>query len=113
MPTSRRDCVLGMKSMAEGHILKSQTVSPTECLHYAMNLPTSVVITGIDSEKVLDQALAAVKTFKPMGKEEVAAILNKTREAAAKGQFEPFKTSDMFDSTAENPQWLGQSPSPG
>ncbi len=41
--------VLGMKSMANGILLKSKTVTPIECLHYALNLPTSVVITGIDS----------------------------------------------------------------
>jgi aryl-alcohol dehydrogenase-like predicted oxidoreductase len=41
--------VLGMKSMANGIILKSSTVTPVECLHYALNLPTSVVITGCDS----------------------------------------------------------------
>lgn len=31
---------------------------PMECLHYALNLPTSVVITGIDSMAILDQAHA-------------------------------------------------------
>ncbi|PYM31741.1 MAG: aldo/keto reductase, partial [Candidatus Rokuibacteriota bacterium] len=39
--------VLGMKTMANGHILKSNTVTAIECLHYALNLPTSVVITGV------------------------------------------------------------------
>ena len=36
---------------------KSKTVTPIECLHYALNLPTSVVITGCDSMERLDQAL--------------------------------------------------------
>jgi hypothetical protein len=30
-----------------------------EALHYAMSLPTSVVITGIDKPEILDQALEA------------------------------------------------------
>ncbi|HEY9776499.1 MAG TPA: aldo/keto reductase [Planktothrix sp.] len=102
--------VLGMKSMANGIILRSNTVTPIECLHYAMNLPTSVVIAGIDSMKILEQAFEAVRTFKPMNKEEVDAILNKTKEAAKLGQFEPFKTSSLFDSTATNPAWLGEEP---
>jgi len=51
--------VLGMKSMAEGIILETRTVTPIECLHYALNLPTSVVITGIDSLQILDQAFEA------------------------------------------------------
>src|SRR6195256_2059706 len=44
--------VLGMKSMGNGIILKSATATPVECLHYALNLPTSVVITGCDSMDV-------------------------------------------------------------
>ncbi|BAY48962.1 twin-arginine translocation pathway signal [Scytonema sp. HK-05] len=99
--------VLGMKSMGDQNILKSNTVKPIECLHYAMNLPTSTVITGIESMEILNQAFEAVRTFKPMSQEQVRALLNRTRSVAAKGQYEPFKTSSQFDSTAKNPEWLG------
>jgi predicted aldo/keto reductase-like oxidoreductase len=103
--------VLGMKSMGDHIILKSGVVKAMECLHYAMNLPTSVVITGIDSQEILQQAFEAAKTFKPMSKEEVAALLAKTEKIAAQGEFELFKTSAHFDSTAHHPEWLGgQSP---
>ena len=102
--------VLGMKSMANGILLKSKTVTPIECLHYALNLPTSVVITGIDSTEILDQAFAAVESFHPLSNDEREALLAKTRQAAANGHFEPFKTSSIFDGTAENPQWLGEEP---
>ncbi len=99
--------VLGMKPMGSGLILESHTVTPIECLHYALNLPTSVVITGCDSMKILDQAFEAARTFKPMNAEEVAAIVDKTTQAAAHGQYEPFKTTQIFDGTAQHPQWLG------
>jgi predicted aldo/keto reductase-like oxidoreductase len=99
--------VLGMKPFAFGAILRLGTVSPIECLHYAMNLPTSVVITGIDSMKLLDQAVQAARTFKPMASDQVAALLARTSEAAASGEYERFKTSTQFDGTAQNPQWLG------
>jgi len=99
--------VLGMKPMASGLILKSNTVTPFECLHYALNLPTSVVITGCDSLKILDQAFEAARTFKPMSEAEVIAILDKTRDAAQHGEYELFKISTMFDGTIQNPQWLG------
>jgi aryl-alcohol dehydrogenase-like predicted oxidoreductase len=99
--------VLGMKSMAAGMILKSGTVTPIECLHFAMNLPTSTVITGIDSLKILQQNLQAVKTFKPLSNEEIAALLKKTADAAANGEFEKFKTTNVFDGTAQHPEWLG------
>ena len=62
--------VLAMKTMANGILLKSKTVTPIECLHYALNLPTSVVITGIDSMEILDQAFEAAKTFKPFTKKD-------------------------------------------
>jgi aryl-alcohol dehydrogenase-like predicted oxidoreductase len=99
--------VLGMKSMAAGIILKSKTVQPIDCLHYALNLPTSVVITGIDSTQILEQALEAARSFRPLSKDEVAALLAKTAQAAAKGEYELFKTSEHFDSTAHHPEWLG------
>jgi aryl-alcohol dehydrogenase-like predicted oxidoreductase len=102
--------VLGMKSLANGIVLRSNTVTATECLHYALNLPTSVVITGIDSLEILDQALAAARTFKPLTGEQVQQLLAKTAKAAATGRFEPFKTSGIFDATAQNPQWLGEEP---
>jgi aryl-alcohol dehydrogenase-like predicted oxidoreductase len=106
----RGTAVLGMKSMANGILLKSGTVTPTECLHYALNLPTSVVITGIDSEAILEQALAAVRTFRPLSEAEVAALVSRTAAAGAAGAFEPFKTSSIFDGTAQHPDWLGEEP---
>ena len=99
--------VLGMKPMASGIILKSNTVTPLECLHYALNLPTSVVITGCDSMKILDQAFEAARTFQPMPESQIIAILDKTRAVAMAGKFEPFKTSTIFDGTIKNPQWMG------
>ncbi|HKQ50778.1 MAG TPA: aldo/keto reductase [Pyrinomonadaceae bacterium] len=102
--------VLGMKCMANGILLRSQTATPLECLRYALNLPTSVVITGIDSMEILEQALEAARTFKPLSEEEVNALLKKTRPAAMSGEFEPFKTTSIFDGTAQNPDWLGEEP---
>ena len=100
--------VLGMKSMANGILLKSRTVTPIECMHYALNLPTSVVITGIDSMDLLDQACEAVATFRPMSEEDVQTLLARTAAAAADGGYEPFKTSSIFDGTAQHPEWLGE-----
>ncbi|HUD64164.1 MAG TPA: aldo/keto reductase [Candidatus Sulfotelmatobacter sp.] len=99
--------VLGMKPMGDKLILNSKTATPIECLHYAMNLPTSVVITGCDSLKTLQQALEAARSFKPMSSGEVATLLAKTAPAAGQGEFERYKTSHDFDGTYKNPQWLG------
>ena len=99
--------VLGMKPMGDHFILDSKTAAPTECLHYAMNLPTSVVITGCDSLPILDQALQAARSFKTLSESQVAALLAKTAAAAQAGKFELYKTTHHFDGTFANPQWLG------
>jgi len=99
--------ILGMKSMGDSVILKSNTVTPAECLQYALSLPTSVVITGIDGQEILDQALQVAANFKPLSSQQIAAIFEKTGKAASQGEYELFKTSGLFDSTAKHPEWLG------
>jgi predicted aldo/keto reductase-like oxidoreductase len=99
--------VLGMKPLGDRLILESKTATPVECLHYAMNLPTSVVITGCNSLPILQQALEAARKFEPMNSSQVAALLSRTAKAADAGQFELYKTTNHFDGTVANPQWLG------
>lgn len=104
--------VLAMKCFggADGVILKSKAIEPMECLHYSLNLPVSVVITGIDNQNVLDQAFNAAKSFRPMNEQQIATLIAKTQKPALTGEFELFKTSSHFDSTALHPQWLGGQP---
>ncbi len=100
--------VLGMKSFADSVLLKSQApIQPVEYLHYSLNLPTSVVITGVESQRDLDQAFEAVRTFQPMDPAKLADLLARSRPYALKGKYELFKTSALFDGTAKNPDWLG------
>ena len=100
--------ILGMKCFGDHYILNSNTgVKPIECLHYCLNLPVSVQITGIDSVQILDQAFEAARTFRPMSEQQVAALLARTTQAAATGQFELYKTTSHFDGTAHNPSYLG------
>ncbi|MCI4371621.1 MAG: aldo/keto reductase [Thermoplasmata archaeon] len=99
--------VLGMKPLGDRQVPSSPTVDAVEALHYAMNLPTSVVITGCDSMGILVQALRAARTFRPMTARAVAALLAKTASVAAAGEFERYKTTHDFDSTVLHPEWLG------
>ena len=100
---------LGMKSFADSVLLKSgAAIHPLEYLHYALNLPTSVVIAGMENQRDLDQAFEAVRTFQPMDKAKVAELLARSRPYALEGKYELFKTSATFDGTAKNPQWLGE-----
>jgi uncharacterized protein len=99
--------VLAMKTFGDPYILKSNTVQPIEALHYGLTLPVSVIITGIDTTQVLDQAFEAARTFKPLDQTQMASLLARTATAASEGKFELFKTSSHYDGTAANPKWLG------
>jgi len=37
-------------------------------------------------------------------------LLAKTAKAAVTGRYKPFKTTSIFDGTAQNPQWLDEEP---
>src|SRR4029077_20957695 len=74
--------VLGMKPMGDHFILDTKIATPVECLHYAMNLPTSVVITGCDSLTILQQALNAARSFRPMSETQVSELLTRAAKAA-------------------------------
>ena len=96
-----------MKTFGDSFILDTKLVEPVDMLHYGLTQPVSVVITGIDKPAILDQALTAARTFKPLSDSQVASILDRTKSAALTGSFELFKTSPHFDGTAANPKWLG------
>jgi aryl-alcohol dehydrogenase-like predicted oxidoreductase len=103
--------VLGMKPLGSGLFLQSRplverTVTPSECLQYAMSLPTSVVITGCDTLGVLMQGLDAAYRWKSMDRAAKQSLLARTAPAAAAGEWEKYKTSGTFDGTAQHPWWL-------
>jgi predicted aldo/keto reductase-like oxidoreductase len=99
--------ILGMKPMGDPFVLQSNVVSAPECLRYAMSLPVSVTITGIDSMLTLRQALEVVETFEPLTEAERSSLLKRTAATAQDGRTELYKTTPHFDSTAANPDWLG------
>jgi predicted aldo/keto reductase-like oxidoreductase len=98
--------VLGMKSCGSGELLKSDVVSAEECIRYALSLKTSVVISGMENLEVLRKNLDIVRRFEPYSDEQRRALLARTEPAAKDGKFEPFKTSQKFDGTVQNPHWL-------
>jgi aryl-alcohol dehydrogenase-like predicted oxidoreductase len=99
--------VLAMKTFGDKILLQSNTFQPMEALHYGLSQNVSVVITGIDRMEILEQALTAAKTFKPMSQTEMVSLLARTKDAASEGKYELFKTTPHFDGTAANPKWLG------
>ncbi len=98
--------IIAMKTFGDAHILETGLLPPIEMLHYGMNLPTSVVVTGIDKPAILEQAILAATSFTALSADRVAAMLAKTSAYAATGKTELYKTTQIFDSTVQNPQWL-------
>jgi predicted aldo/keto reductase-like oxidoreductase len=99
--------ILAMKTFGDRNLLEAGVASPIDMLQYGMNLPVSVVITGIDSPEILDQAITAATTFAPLGSAKVDELLAKSADLAREGSYERYKTSHFFDSTVQNPSWLG------
>ena len=99
--------VLGMKPLSNGAILKTNTITAPEALHYAMSVPVTITITGCQSMANLEQALGVARHFKPMSDSQKIAILEKTAPVSTAGKFEDYKSSHVYDGTYNNPQWLG------
>jgi hypothetical protein len=82
-----------------------------ECLQFSLSRSVSVQITGIDKPEILDQAIKAAQTYDKVSKDQMLSLLERTKPHAMEGKWELFKTSALFDSTAQHPEWLGsQSP---
>jgi predicted aldo/keto reductase-like oxidoreductase len=96
---------IGMKSLGgNGKIVNDGLVSVEEALRYVFSLPIATLVSGIDSEKVLDQNLKIVRDFKPMTAEERIAVLAKVSAVAGDGRYELFKTSKTYDSSFHRKQ---------
>jgi predicted aldo/keto reductase-like oxidoreductase len=94
---------LTMKSMGDGHVLKSGKVTAVECLRYSLSLPVSVVITGCEHMEILDQAIEVAQSFKPLSPGQKTALMANTRKAAVSGDYGPFKTTQMFEWNRSKP----------
>ena len=91
--------VIGMKSLAAGHIFDDPAIGITaqEAIRYALSQPIASLCTGIDSMTILEQNLRIGREFVPMTAEEQAAAVDKVFHHAWDGQHEPFKTSFQFE----------------
>jgi predicted aldo/keto reductase-like oxidoreductase len=97
--------VLAMKSLGgNGSIVSKAGVPVADALRYVLSLPISTLVSGIDSESVLDQNLKIVRDLAPLSADERAAIEGKTLALAGDGRFELFKSSKAFDGPVHRKQ---------
>lgn len=108
LPRLLRDqiAVIGMKALGSGDLPRSGIVNAEECLRYALSLPATTVVTGCESQEILEQALRVGRGFSPLSDDERRELLARTRDIGREGQLERFKTTSGFDSTTRNPHWM-------
>jgi aryl-alcohol dehydrogenase-like predicted oxidoreductase len=94
----RNIAVLGMKPMCgTAGPIKEGLVTAEEMLRYAMSLPVTTTITGMDKVDVVRQALRVAQNFQPMSEAEMQSLRDRVRNVAADARFEPYKVSLKFD----------------
>lgn len=93
----QRIAVLGMKSFGAGEAVKHKAVTPAEALRYAMSLPVTTTISGMDSMRVLRQNMKIAQGFRPMTESQMQAYRKKLAEPAADGRYELYKTTAQHD----------------
>src|ERR1700733_14746211 len=90
--------VLGMKPLnGHGDAIKHGVVTAEEALRYAMSLPVTTTITGIDSLEILHQNLQIAQNFKPFTESEMNQLRDRCKQDAADGRYELYKLSLKFD----------------
>ena len=90
--------VFGMKSLGgSGEMVTQGGIRIDEALRYAMSLPVTTTISGMESIEVLEQNLKIVQNFEPMNAAEMATLRERCRFDAADGHLELFKTTVKYD----------------
>ncbi|HEX4748953.1 MAG TPA: aldo/keto reductase [Bryobacteraceae bacterium] len=96
---NRRDiAILGMKPLSgSGPAVKAGVISAEDSLRYAMSLPITTTITGMEKMDVLEQNLKIAQGFRPLNEAEMSSIRQRVAKHAADGRYEPYKVSLKFD----------------
>lgn len=90
--------VIGMKSLGgHGKAIQQGVITAAEALRYALSLPLSTLVSGIDSLEILHQNLAVARGFAPMKQEEMDALVARLAPEAADGRHELYKSTMHFD----------------
>jgi predicted aldo/keto reductase-like oxidoreductase len=93
--------VIGMKSLGGGPLearIPSKTrITAEQCVRFALSLPVATLCRGYMSMEQLQQDLSIARDFRPLSREEKAAILAIAQPEAGDGRHELFKSAQTFD----------------
>ena len=91
LPEARKQGIapLAMKTLGgNAKPIKDGLVTAEECLRYALSLPVTTVVSGIDTMEWLQHNARIAATFKPLTPEEMAAL---EQRCSSKKQYEPYR----------------------
>lgn len=96
---------IGMKSLGgEGQLITEAGLTPYQCRAYAMSLPTSTLVCGIQSLENLQQDLEIARSFEQMTADEMTALQDQVRDQSLDGRLEWFKSTQFYDSAYHREQ---------
>ncbi len=88
---------LGMKPLqGAGPAIKKGVYTAEELLRYAMSLPVTTTITGMDKVDIVEQNLKVAQNFEPLSAEALDELRGRSQQYAD-GRFELYKTSLKYD----------------
>lgn len=90
---------IGMKALGgRGQLVSDLGLTAEQCRRYALSLPISTLICGIQSMENLEQDVAIARDFVPMSEAELHELADSVSEQAGDGRYEWFKSTQHFDS---------------
>lgn len=93
----RGAAAIGIKPIAGGGLSQAKGIKPEDSLRYAMSLPTSSVICGMDSTAMLRKNLKVATNFRAFHAGEMDALRQKARSVAGDGRAERYKSTQDHD----------------
>lgn len=96
---------IGMKSLGgEGQLITEAGLTPYQCRAYAMSLPVSTLVSGIQSLENLRQDLEIARNFQQMTDEQMRELQDQVRDMSQDGRLEWFKSTQFYDSAYHRDQ---------
>jgi hypothetical protein len=97
--------VIGMKSLGgDAQIIEGAGLTPGECRNYALSLPISTLVCGMESEANILQDVAIARNFQPLTEQQLGELRARVKDEATDGRYEWFKTTQYYDSKVHRVQ---------
>ncbi len=91
--------VIGMKSLGgRGQLVTELGLTAEQCRGYALSLPISTLVCGVETMENLDQDLEVARNFTPFSQSQREELQTSVYEQSTDGRHEWFKSTQFYDS---------------